>query len=90
MSESALMSIQGVGKTLCARLIKEFGSVEEIRLKTPEEIAKADGVSLSLAERIIRALNNGENKTEDANEDVKEDGKDDSKLASAVESQVDS
>lgn len=57
MSESALKSIQGVGKTLCARLIKEFGSVEEIRIKTPEEIAKIDGVSLALAQRIIASLN---------------------------------
>lgn len=57
LSESALKSIQGVGKTLCARLIKEFGSVEEIRIKTPEEIAKIDGVSLALAQRIIAKLN---------------------------------
>lgn len=57
LSESALKSIQGVGKTLCARLIKEFGSVEEIRIKTPEEIAKIDGVSLALAEKIIAKLN---------------------------------
>lgn len=57
LSESALKSIQGVGKTLCARLIKEFGSVEEIRIKTPEEIAKIDGISLALAQRIIAKLN---------------------------------
>lgn len=57
LSESALKSIQGVGKTLCARLIKEFGSVEEIRIKTPEELAKIDGVSLALAQRIIAKLN---------------------------------
>lgn len=57
LSESALKNIDGVGDKLCARLIKEFGSVEEIKRKTPEEIAKVDKVSLALAQRIIDALN---------------------------------
>ena len=57
LSESVLKAIPGVGNTICARLIKEFGSVEEIRLKTPEELAKIDGVSLALAEKIIAKLN---------------------------------
>lgn len=57
LSESVLKAIPGVGNTICARLIKEFGSVEEIRIKTPEEIAKIDGVSLALAQRIIAKLN---------------------------------
>ena len=68
-----MKSIQGVGKTLCARLIKEFGSVEEMRLKTPEEIAKVDGVSYPIAERIIEALNKAEDKNEGLNEDKRED-----------------
>ncbi len=57
LSESALRDIDGVGKVLCARLIKEFGSVEEIKLKTAEEIASVDGVSHALAERILSSLN---------------------------------
>lgn len=57
LSESVLKAIPGVGNTICARLIKAFGSVEEIRIKTPEEIAKIDGVSLALAQRIIAKLN---------------------------------
>lgn len=65
LSESVLRSIPGVGKVLCARLIKEFGSVEEIRLKTPEELSQIDGVSHTFAERIIEALNKAEDKSED-------------------------
>lgn len=57
LSESALRDIDGVGKVLCARLINEFGSVEEIKLKTAEEIASVDGVSHALAERILSSLN---------------------------------
>ena len=65
LSESVLRSIPGVGKVLCARLIKEFGSVEEIRLKTPEDLSQIDGVSHTFAERIIEALNKAEDKSED-------------------------
>lgn len=62
LSESALRDIDGVGKVLCARLIKEFGSVEEIKLKTAEEIASVDGVSHALAERILSSLNAAKNR----------------------------
>ncbi len=64
LSESALRDIDGVGKVLCARLIKEFGSVEEIKLKSAEEIASVDGVSNVLAQRILTTLNGGENVSE--------------------------
>ncbi len=64
LSESALKNVEGVGKVLCARLIKEFGSVEEIKLKSAEEIASVDGVSNVLAQRILTTLNGGENVSE--------------------------
>lgn len=64
LSESALKNVEGVGKVLCARLIKEFGSVEEIKLKSAEEIASVDGVSTVLAQRILTTLNGGENVSE--------------------------
>ncbi len=64
ISESALKNVEGVGKVLCARLIKEFGSVEEIKLKSAEEIASVDGVSNVLAQRILTTLNGGENVSE--------------------------
>lgn len=64
LSESALKNVEGVGKVLCARLIKEFGSVEEIKLKSAEEIASVDGVSNVLAQRILTTLNGCENVNE--------------------------
>lgn len=64
LSESALKNVEGVGKVLCARLIKEFGSVEEIKLKSAEEIASVDGVSNVLAQRILTTLNGSENVNE--------------------------
>lgn len=70
LSESALRDIDGVGKVLCARLIKEFGSVEEIKLKTAEEIASVDGVSHALAERILSSLNAAK-KQENGNDTTK-------------------
>lgn len=78
LSESALKNVEGVGKVLCARLIKEFGSVEEIKLKTAEEIASVDGVSNVLAQRILTTLNGGENVSEkdipNTEEDDEKDG----------------
>lgn len=70
LSESVLRDIDGVGKVLCARLIKEFGSVEEIKLKTAEEIANVDGVSHALAERILSSLNAAK-KQENGNDTTK-------------------
>lgn len=70
LSESALRDIDGVGKVLCARLIKEFGSVEEIKLKTAEEIASVDGVSHALAERILSSLDAAK-KLENGNDTTK-------------------
>mgnify|MGYP004557051943 FL=1 len=78
LSESALKNVEGVGKVLCARLIKEFGSVEEIKLKSAEEIASVDGVSNVLAQRILTTLNGGENVSEkdipNTEEDDEKDG----------------
>lgn len=78
LSESALKNVEGVGKVLCARLIKEFGSVEEIKLKSAEEIASVDGVSNVLAQRILTTLNGGENVSEkdipNTEEDNEKDG----------------
>lgn len=68
LSESALKQIDGVGSVLCARLIKTFGSVEEIKLKSADEIATVDGVSHNLAQRILDNLN--------AERDVENDGTD--------------
>lgn len=78
LSESALRDIDGVGKVLCARLIKEFGSVEEIKLKTAEEIASVDGVSHALAERILSSLNAAK-KQENGNDTTKNEAENEEK-----------
>lgn len=57
LSESILKNIEGVGDKLCAKLIKEFGSVEEIKRLEVEDLTKIDKISASLAERILKALN---------------------------------
>lgn len=58
LSESVLRSIDGVGEKTCARLIKEFGSVEEIKRKSAEELAQVEGISKNFAQKIIYELNN--------------------------------
>lgn len=57
LSESVLKSIDGVGEKTCARLIKEFGSVEEIKRKSVEELAQVEGISKNFAKKIICELN---------------------------------
>lgn len=57
LSESVLKSIDGVGEKTCARLIKEFGSVEEIKRKNVEELAQVEGISKNFAQKIIYELN---------------------------------
>jgi len=60
LSESVLRSIDGVGEKTCARLIKEFGSVEEIKRKSAEDLSKLDGISTAFAQKILDALNKEE------------------------------
>lgn len=57
LSESALRSVPGVGQTLCTRLLRAFGSVEEIKHKDAKELAEVDGISESFAEKILQYLN---------------------------------
>jgi len=57
LSESVLRSIDGVGEKTCAKLIKEFGSVEEIKRKSVEDLTKVDGISVSFAQKILNELN---------------------------------
>lgn len=57
LSESVLRSIDGVGEKTCARLIKEFGSVEEIKRKSIEELAQVEGISKNFAQKLLGELN---------------------------------
>jgi excinuclease ABC subunit C len=49
MNESILTTIDGIGKKKSADLLKKFGSVENIRRATDEEIAQVDGFSVKSA-----------------------------------------
>ncbi|MBI3756200.1 MAG: excinuclease ABC subunit C, partial [Deltaproteobacteria bacterium] len=59
--KSLLDEIPGIGKAKRNILLKHFGSLENIRQATVEEIAKTPGIHLGLAETIKSALqqNNG-------------------------------
>ncbi len=58
LSESVLKTIEGVGEKRSNMLLKEFGSVEEIKRKSAEDLAKLDTISLTLAQKILDTLNN--------------------------------
>lgn len=75
LSESVLKSIDGVGDKTCARLIKEFGSVEEIKRKSVEELSALDGISAAFAQKILNALNDNGAKVGDDINDNADDGK---------------
>ena len=49
MSETILTDVDGIGKKKSTELLKKFGSVENIRRATDEEIASVDGFSLKSA-----------------------------------------
>ena len=57
MSETALMKVPGIGRERAARLIKEFGSAENVRHAGEERIAALEGFSLSSARKLLAALN---------------------------------
>ncbi len=56
LSESVLKNIRGVGDRTANALIKKFGSVEEIRHKSAEELATLDGISVAKAQYILDCL----------------------------------
>lgn len=53
---SRLSEIQGVGARREADLLREFGSVAEIRRASVDELARVDGIGPTTAERILREL----------------------------------
>ncbi len=56
MVESELREIEGIGPKKATALLKKFGSVENVRNATAEEIAETDGFSVDSAEKLLRAL----------------------------------
>lgn len=53
---SPLQNIPGVGPQRRRQLLQHFGGLQELQRVSAEEIAKVDGISLSLAQRIFDAL----------------------------------
>ena len=64
MNETILTQIEGIGKKKSTDLLKRFGSVENIRRATDEDIAKVEGFSLKsakiLKENLEKILSKGE------------------------------
>lgn len=58
MSKSELDSIKGIGEVKKKALLKKFGSVDEIKKASKEELMKVKGVTEDLANRILRELRN--------------------------------
>lgn len=58
--ESELDYVVGLGEKRKRQLLKRFGSIDEIRSLTPEDIAKIQGFNEVLAERILLQLNSDE------------------------------
>ncbi|MBO7325944.1 MAG: excinuclease ABC subunit C, partial [Clostridia bacterium] len=56
MNETILTQIEGIGKTKSADLLKKFGSVENIRRATDEDIASVDGFSIKSAKTLKENL----------------------------------
>ncbi len=54
--KSSLGDIKGIGPAKQQALLKQFGSVAQIRKKSPEELAGVKGITPELAERILEAL----------------------------------
>lgn len=52
-----LESIEGIGKERSKRIMKKYGSVEDILSLTKEELSKGAKIPLSVAERVLRKLN---------------------------------
>ena len=57
ITKSALDEIDGIGETRKKLLLKEFGSVENIKNAKLEEITKIPGITLNLAQKIKVYLN---------------------------------
>lgn len=57
MSESELREIEGIGPKKATALLKKFGSAENVRNATAEEIAETDGFSIESARKLLDKLN---------------------------------
>lgn len=51
-----LESVQGIGKKRSEQLMKQYGSIEALLAKTPEDLAKEASLPLPVAQRLIKQL----------------------------------
>nr|MCU0557708.1 helix-hairpin-helix domain-containing protein [Desulfobacterales bacterium] len=54
--ESALDAVPGVGRQRKAMLLKHFGSIQNIRAATLQELASLPGMTIKTAEALLQAL----------------------------------
>lgn len=57
ITKSALDDIQGIGIVKKQALLKEFGSIEQIKQASAEELMKVKGITEAIAQEIIEKLN---------------------------------
>jgi excinuclease ABC subunit C len=60
LMESQLEKVPGIGKSRRLGLLKQFGSIDNIRKASPDEIAQIKGFTISLAEDLLRRIQNNE------------------------------
>jgi len=53
-----LSGIKGLSVKKAKELLKEFGSIMEIGEQTVDELKQIDGIGTTIAERILKVLNN--------------------------------
>lgn len=56
LTKSILDEIEGIGEVKKKKLLKEFGSIEEIKKASVEELTKVDGITEKLAQKIKERL----------------------------------
>ena len=56
ITHSILDNIHGLGRKRISELLIKFGSVQKISELLPEELAKADGIGITLAKKILKEL----------------------------------
>ena len=56
LTKSILDEIEGIGEVKKKKLLKEFGTIEEIKKASIEELTKVDGITEKLAQKIKERL----------------------------------
>ena len=57
--KTKLDDIKGIGEETKIRLLRNFGSIENIKYQKPETLAELKGIGIKTAEKILKVLNEG-------------------------------